>query len=396
MKTIRSLRWLVVASLFALPQTARAEVALPPFFSDHMVLQRETKAPVWGTAAPGEAVVVKFRDQELKTTADDKGNWRVELVGLKAGGPDELTVNNLKFTDVLVGEVWVGSGQSNMAGTVRGYAMNDPVLAKYAANSYPKIRGCSAKTGWRVSSPEDNIHFSAILFGFAVPLHEQLDVPVGMILGAVGGTPSGAWVSEQRFKEDAICQKLVEEYAKTYDQELADFEKRILPAWKKGAEAAKAAGKQVGREPAAPFKPGTAKNAAPGYLYEAHIRPVVGYGIRGVLWDQGESRTAVGGVDQFSLMVRAHSRVAGRLERRRVPLPLCAKAERRRLRVGPGKPGDEQGRQVSRTHRSPTRQRSDRPDRRRRLGRKPRAHHDLPEHRHGHQLRPRRHDAPVE
>ncbi|MBL9080165.1 MAG: hypothetical protein JNK76_00070 [Planctomycetales bacterium] len=296
------LRRLAFVVLIACPTAAQAEVALPPFFSDHMVLQRDTKAPIWGTAAPGEAVVVRFRDQVAKTAADDKGNWRVELKGLQAGGPDELSVNNLKFTDVLVGDVWVGSGQSNMAGTARGYAKTDPVLAKYVAGSYPLIRGCSAKTGWQVSSPDSNGNFSAILFGFAVPLQEQLGVPVGIIVGAVGGTPSGAWVSEQRFKEDAPTQKLVAEYAKTYDQVLADFNNRILPAWKKGAEARKAAGQEVGREPIAPFKPGTAKNATPGYLYEAHIRPIVGYGIRGVLWDQGEARTAVGGVDQYTLM----------------------------------------------------------------------------------------------
>ncbi|MBA4018466.1 MAG: hypothetical protein C0483_14965 [Pirellula sp.] len=297
-------------ALFALFATslsvAQAEVAVPPFFSDHMVLQRETKAPIWGTAAPGEEVTVQFRDQTLKAKADAAGKWRVELVGLKAGGPDELTItgtNTLKLTDVLVGEVWVGSGQSNMAGLVRTYTANDPVLTQLAATAYPSIRGCTAKTGWTVSTPETNAtHFSAILFAFAVRLQEGIDVPVGMMLGAVGGTPSGAWVSNERFKEDAACQAQVAEYAKTFDKQLADFNDRFFPAWKKAAAAAKAAGKQVGRTPLPPAPPGTINGKDPGFLYEAHIRPLVGYGIRGVLWDQGESRTAVGGVDQYTMM----------------------------------------------------------------------------------------------
>ena len=298
-------RYALVAVLVASASVVQAEVALPPFFSDHMVLQRETKAPIWGTAAPGEEVTVHFRDQNLKAKADEAGKWRVELKGLKAGGPDELTItgtNTLKFTDVLVGEVWVGSGQSNMAGLVRTYVGNDPVLAQLAATAHPTIRGCTAKAGWTVSSPAANANFSAILFAFAVRLQEGIDVPVGMMLGAVGGTPSGAWVSNERFQEDAACRKLVAEYAKTFDKQLADFHSRVLPAWEKGAEAAKAAGKEVGRKPLPPAPAGTINGKDPGFLYEAHIRPLVGYGIRGVLWDQGESRTAVGGVDQYSMM----------------------------------------------------------------------------------------------
>lgn len=284
---------------------ARGDVKLPPFFSDHMVLQREGKAPIWGTAEAGEKVTVTFRGDAKQATADADGKWRVEFNGLKAGGPDELTIagtNNITLTDVLVGEVWVGSGQSNMAGNVNGYAKNDPVLAEMEKTAFPQIRGCTAVRGWTVSSPKDNAVYSAILFAFAVRLNEGLDVPVGMMLGAVGGTPSGAWVSEAAVAADAPTQKLMAEYATKYDALLKDYNDRILPAWKKGAEAAKAAGKEVGREPAPPGKPGTVRDLKPGYLYEHHIRPFVGYGIRGVLWDQGEARTQLGGVDQYTMM----------------------------------------------------------------------------------------------
>src|SRR6185436_4619543 len=129
--------------LAAQPDRAAADVKLPPVLSSHMVLQRDAAVPIWGTAAPEEKVTVKFRDQEKTATADKDGKWAVKLDALKAGGPDKLTVsgkNTITLEDVLVGEVWVGSGQSNMEGTVGGYAKGDAVLAKLADASYPKIR----------------------------------------------------------------------------------------------------------------------------------------------------------------------------------------------------------------------------------------------------------------
>jgi len=286
-------------------EVLRAEVKLPPFFSDHMVLQRDGRAPIWGTAAPGEAVTVKFRDQELKATADDKGNWRVVLEKLKAGGPDELTVagtNTLTLKDVLVGEVWVGSGQSNMAGNVGGYSKDDPVLAELATKDYPQIRGCNARGGWTIAEAKNNPRYSAILFAFAVRLNKELDVPVGMMLGAVGGTPSGAWLSEAALAADEPSQKLIATYTTEYPALLKNYEEVEVPRVTALIKKQMAEGKPVARIPAPPVKPGTALNQKPGYLYEQHLRPFVGYGIRGALWDQGESGTAVGGVDQYTLM----------------------------------------------------------------------------------------------
>lgn len=302
----RVLSLLVVGCCFASSAgTLRADVKLPPFFSDHMVLQRDGRAPIWGTAAPGEAVTVKFRDQERKSVADDKGNWRVVLEKLKVGGPDELTIagtNTLTLKDVLVGEVWVGSGQSNMAGNVGGYAKDDPTLAELAAKDYPRIRGCNARGGWTIAEAKNNPRYSAILFAFAVRLNKELDVPVGMMLGAVGGTPSGAWLSEAALAADEPSQKQMAKYVEEYPALLKNHEEVALPRWRAAAEKLKTEGKPVGREPPPPVKPGTALNQKPGYLFEQHLRPFVGYGIRGALWDQGESGTAVGGVDQYTLM----------------------------------------------------------------------------------------------
>ena len=293
------------AVVFLWADIGRADVKLPPVFGDHMVLQRAAAVPVWGQALPSEEVTVKFRDQEKKATADAKGAWRVELAPLTVGGPETMTIsgkNKILLENVLVGEVWVGSGQSNMQGGVSGYAHLDEVLAKWAAGApYAKLRLAHAG-GWQEATPKNLDGFSAILFAFGLKLQQELDVPVGLMLGAAGGTPSGAWLSEAALADDAECQKLIAVQAANYDDVLKTFNAKTLPEFEKQAAAAKAAGKTVPKAPVAPPKPGTVNGRPVGYLYEAHIRPFVGYRIRGVLWDQGESGTAVGGVDQYMLM----------------------------------------------------------------------------------------------
>jgi len=157
-KAMKDCKFMMVSAmcLMFLQAVGHAEVKLPPVLSSHMVLQRGMKVPVWGTAAPGEKVTVKFRDQEKSTTADAQGKWKVSLDSLKEGGPDVMTVtgsNTLKLEDVLVGEVWLGSGQSNIFGGAGEYVKNDEVLAKMvAAGPYPKIRlnrlDTAASKGW--------------------------------------------------------------------------------------------------------------------------------------------------------------------------------------------------------------------------------------------------------
>ena len=251
--------WLPAAVLIVITtatSVVQADVKVPRVFSDHMVLQRDMAAPVWGTAEAGEEVVVSVAGQSHDAKADAKGDWRVKLKPLKAGGPHVLSVkgaNTIELKDVLVGDVWIGSGQSNMAGGVRGYAKNDEVLAELAAGTYPQLRLCRGRGGaWQKSNPKTNAGFSAILFAFGQRLQKDLDVPVGLILGAVGGTPSGRWLTDEMLASN--------EQTKAY------------------------------------------KAANGGDLYKQHILPVAPYGIRGVLWDQGESGTAIKGLDQFTTM----------------------------------------------------------------------------------------------
>lgn len=282
------------------------EVALPPVFSDHMVLQREIPVPIWGTATAGEQVTVSFRGSSLTATAGGDGRWRLTIGPLTAGGPDTLTVtagNTIELRDVLVGEVWVGSGQSNMQGSVSGYVKNDETLATIAAAAPGvRLRLVQAKGPWQRATPQHVAPFSALLTAFGVNLEKDLDVPIGLMLGAVGGTPSGAWLTAEALAADAACQEKLAAYAASYADLLRVYESTTLPQWRLAAEAARDNGKPEPKRPAPPEKPGLVRNQQPGYLYGAHIRPFVPFGIRGVLWDQGESGTGLGGVDQYTLM----------------------------------------------------------------------------------------------
>ena len=298
-----------------LPLSLQAEVKLSKIFTPHMVLQRSMAVPVWGTASPGEKITVKFRDQSKSVEADKDGKWSVKLDSLKPGGPDVLTINDKNIDDVLVGDVWVGSGQSNMDMPVSSYTAGDPVLATAANGSYPKLRLLKKGAGdvWQTATPATIPAFSAMLFSFGYRLPEQLNVPVGLMVGAVGGTPSGYWLSEEMYKEDKACADAVKKFAPTYnyDGELAKYKDlkakydTEFAKWKPLADAAKAEGKQPPPGPRAPQpvgKLGEASGGKIGQLFEAFIRPYVGYGIKGVLWDQGESKTNIVGVDQYSLM----------------------------------------------------------------------------------------------
>ena len=197
-----------VLVLFCLAAVAAADVKLPGAFGDHMVLQRGMPVPVWGWADPSETVTVTLAGQSKTATADGAGKWSVKLDAMKAGGPHELKAQGktgaVQLSDVLVGEVWLCSGQSNMEWTVGG-AMNKD--AEIASADYPKIRMLTVakKTAmepqdnsggqWRPCSPETVAGFSAAAYFFGRELHKQLDVPVGLINSSWGGTPIEAWTS---------------------------------------------------------------------------------------------------------------------------------------------------------------------------------------------------------
>lgn len=299
--------FLAAVLILAAPLGARGDVKLPAILSSHMVLQRDMAVPIWGTAKAGEKVTVKFRDQTKSVEADKDGKWMVKLDALKAGGPDALTVsaaNTLTLDDVLVGEVWIGSGQSNMDGRVNGYAKNDPGLVKVVDGApYPQVRLARATGGWKVADKDAANAYSALLLPFGVRLQKELGVPVGLMLGAVGGTPSGAWLSEEMFKADDLCQEQVKKATANYDPAKAkEAYEAAITKWEAAVAKAKADNKPPPGKPAAPLAPGEIRGGKFGYLYAPHIMPMAPFAVRGVLWDQGESGTSVEGVDQFAVM----------------------------------------------------------------------------------------------
>jgi len=286
---------------------------LPTVLSSHMVLQREMVVPIWGTAAPGATITVTFAGQTKTGMADGRGAWQAKLDPLTASAePRTMTITvagqpPLALEDVLVGEVWVGSGQSNMQTPVANYTNDDPVLVANAAVPHPQLRLLrSVASHWEPVTPAAVRGFSALLFSFGVPLQKALNVPVGLMVGAVGGTPSGYWLSEAAYRSDASCQALVSKAAAAYTPEKAAQAQRnytkALADWTQATNAApKVAGKPLPHKPEPPVAPGVCHGVV-GNLYEQWIHPMQPYAMRGVLWDQGESGTAIEGVDQYTLM----------------------------------------------------------------------------------------------
>jgi len=283
-----------------------AAVTLPRVLSSHMVLQREMAVPIWGSADPGETVTVTFRDQKKVATADAKGQWSVKLDALKVGPAATLTVagsNTIALTDVLVGEVWVGSGQSNMDTDVQDYTQNDEPLRKAVEKNYPQLRMYRSDDKdhqWQEATPDSARHFSAQLFYFGMMLNKGLDVPVGVMEGAVRGSPSANWIRDDVVKSDPGIQEAIASYEKwhpygpiekRYQEDLAKWEKVTadLPADKKPGK--------PWREP----KAGETRGGR-GDFYDQHIRPMQPFAIRGVLWDQGEGGTNIHGISQDVVM----------------------------------------------------------------------------------------------
>ncbi len=268
----------------------RADVKLPGLFSENMVLQQGIEVPVWGWASEGEHITVRFRKQKKTAIAKD-GRWSVRLKKLKAGGPDTLTIdanNKIILKNVLVGEVWVASGQSNMEWPMR---LTDNAEAEIASSAHdqvrlftvPKLKALAPTNNvpstWQLCRPETTTNFSAVAYHFGRALQQARRVPVGLINTSWGGSPAEVWMSEAvlkgnpEYRRDILDPYL--EAERKYRDELAKFEKEKTEATKAGKAFER-------RPPGLPFW-------RPTELYNGMIAPVLPYAIKGAIWYQGES-----------------------------------------------------------------------------------------------------------
>jgi sialate O-acetylesterase len=289
-------------------------------FTNHMVVQRDMEFPVWGSAAEGAAVRVEFGNQSRITTAVN-GKWKVTFSPVDAGGPYILKVTDgsveILVHDILVGEVWIAGGQSNMEFQLNTSLDGD---VEAAAADYPGIRYfdvpriaveeksvkeanfSTTRNTWEVCTPETAGHFSAVAFHFAKQIHRQLNIPVGVIGCNWGGTSASCWMSREALSEDAGFKTYLDEYAEEIkDLQPEDYEKALkeygkaVQSYNTAYEKAKLEqvdpariGEVVGAYPWPPPK-GPRDPMRPAGLYYTMLQKITPYAVKGVIWYQGES-----------------------------------------------------------------------------------------------------------
>jgi len=299
----------LVLSLAALTNL-HADVRLPAIFSDHMVLQRDVVVPVWGWADAGEKVTVSIAGQTKTVTADASGKWSVKLDKLAAGEGLTLIItgkNTNTVNDVLVGEVWLGSGQSNMQMQTKGV---QDIEQEKAAAKFPQLRMFTVKRNeqvtpqtncegaWVICSPETVESFSATAYFFGRELHKKLGVPVGLIASSVGGTPIESWTSMEKMEGRKELAPVFEQWAEKlrtpFDpvKAQAQYQKQYA-AWKTNSAKRVAEGKPAGYAPQKPVPAREDKNY-PANLFNGMIAPIIPYAIRGAIWYQGENSGRAG------------------------------------------------------------------------------------------------------
>ncbi|MBN2021798.1 MAG: sialate O-acetylesterase [Pirellulales bacterium] len=267
----------LVAVLAGLAAPATAEIKLPAVLGDNMVLQRDVPVPIWGWAEPGEDITVQFAGQTAKTKAGEDGRWQVKLEPLAVGEPAELIITGSAsgkrtLTNVLVGEVWVCSGQSNMEMSLRAVANGE---AEVAEAKHPRIRlfmvenvvadkpASDCKGTWAECAPATVGNFSAVGYFFGRDLLTKLDVPVGLIDSTWGGTPAESWTSREALEAKPALAPLLKRWD---DAVAADANAAVSPH-------------------------------RPAGLYNGMIAPLLPYALRGAIWYQGESN--VGRAHQY-------------------------------------------------------------------------------------------------
>ncbi|MEI6950319.1 sialate O-acetylesterase [Paraflavisolibacter sp. H34] len=306
MKWIRNCfkAFLALCSLLAF-SPINAQVKLPSLIADHMVLQQKSNAALWGWAQPGEKVTIttSWNRQSTTATADATGKWTASVPTAKAGGPYTITFrasNELTVSDVLLGEVWLASGQSNMEFFVTKTASSSytgvpDYQQEIKEANFPLIRQIDVPnkvadtpqqnfTGtWKVCSPQTADTFSAVAYFFARKVHRETGYPVGIINATWGGTPAEAWTKRSVLQGDKDFQTILDRYdenVKKYPEANAAY-RQALENWRADTSRSK------GAQPRPPVGPN--HNNSPAKLYNGMIAPLQPYSLKGVIWYQGEN-----------------------------------------------------------------------------------------------------------
>ncbi len=292
-------------------------LSIAPLFTDSAVLQRGTKLPVWGKSKFGKTITVRFAGQSVSAPTADDGTWRVELSPLQAekNGADfivESELGQLVLTNVVVGEVWLCSGQSNMEWPLKHDTQAEERITEA---DFPLIRQFKVKNisleeptdeangSWVACSPETACDFTAVGYYFARDLHPKLDVPIGLINSSWGSTAIESWMSAEALQQFPHVAESWERTLALLPQRQIEYQEE-LREYKRKAAAAKANGTEFNwrKYPKPPPGPGTKQ--APSGPYNGMIAPLIPYSIAGILWYQGEANC--GNSDAYAELQPAH------------------------------------------------------------------------------------------
>jgi sialate O-acetylesterase len=285
--------------------TVKAEVKLPRILSSHMVLQRDRPIHLWGWSEPGEKVSASINGATQSTTGDRLGTWELYLPPQSAGGPFQVKVsstNSIALDDVLIGDVWLASGQSNMEMPLNGFPgsavvrnaaeeishADQPTMrllfVKHKASSFP-LRDVDTDKAWTVCSPLTAAKFSAVAYFFGRDITTKEHVPVGLIDSTWGGTPGEAWVSLETLAADSSLMPVFATWSQMTNEQ-ADIP-AMLAAEKREDAAARSKAEPL---PKHSWHPDPA-SYAPAWLYNGMVAPVINFPIKGVIWYQGETNS---------------------------------------------------------------------------------------------------------
>ena len=303
--TVLFKRLLILITALFIVCSSFAFVRLPAIINDNMVLQQKSNVVLWGWADAGEkiSIAVSWNKKPIAVKADDKGNWSINIKTIQAGGPYIITFtasNTITINNVLLGEVWLASGQSNM----------EFFLSKNSNNSYTGVINYQQEikeadypficmidipnkvadelqtdfTGkWKICSPQTADTFSAVAYFFAREIFKATGYPIGIINATWGGTPAESWTKKSVLENDPDFNVILERYKKQCEDFPVEFEKYKLALDKWKADTSK----RKGGAPSAPIGP--THNISPYKLYNGMIAPIIPYTLKGVIWYQGEN-----------------------------------------------------------------------------------------------------------